>query len=187
MPDLFNRAAHNLDTTFAAFRRPTLSRPWAASDGYFDLASNLICHWSGPKRCLLPTSAADFCCHEYPLDLQIPSLRLAPFRPPRPASCLHRRSRTSVDTKLSTTTSVGRCRRPRPWVVTQLTLRPPAAVAFIFPRGAPSCPGVDSRRLCRLATSPMRRLPTLPVATSTPSGFPSSSERARIRFTDTSP
>jgi hypothetical protein len=97
----------------------------------------LICHWFAWKRCLLPTSAADLCCHEHPLDPQLPSLRLAPFRPPRPASCPLPRLHATDDIRPSTPMPDSRCRHLRPWVATQLTLRPPAAAAFTVPEGCP--------------------------------------------------
>jgi hypothetical protein len=94
----------------------------------------------------LPTSAADFCCHEHPLDPQLPSVRLTPLYPPQPASCLRWRLRASDDTKLSTTTPDSRCRHLRPWVATQLTLRPPAAATFTVPRKALDFPNVNPRQ-----------------------------------------
>lgn len=97
----------------------------------------LICHWFAGKRCLLPTSAADLCCHEHPLDPQLPSLRLTPFRPPRPASCPLPRLHAADDIRPSTPMPDSRCRHLRPWVATQLTLRPPAAAAFTVPEGCP--------------------------------------------------
>jgi hypothetical protein len=60
---------------------------------------------------LQPTS-----CHEHPLSLQLPSLRLAPFRPSRPSPCLHLRANAGTDTKPSTTTPDSRCRHLRPQV-----------------------------------------------------------------------
>lgn len=114
----------------------------------------LICHWFAQKRCLLPTSAADLCCHEYPLDPQLPSLWLAPFRPPRPASCPLPRLHAAETIRPSTPMPDSRCRHLRPWVATQLTLRPPAAATFTVPEGSPvaralACAGFVGRALTR--------------------------------------
>jgi hypothetical protein len=138
--------------------------------------------WRRRKRCLLLTSAADFCCHEHPSGPQLSSLRLAPCRPPRPAPCLRRRLRASDDPRPSTTTSNSRCRHLRPRVATQLTLRPPAAAAFTVPRRAPAGAGVGSPPRYRRIANPVRRPLTPPVAPSLPSGCPSGPKRARTRF-----
>jgi len=138
--------------------------------------------WRNRKRCLSPTSAADFCCHEYPSGSPLPSSRLAPFCPPRPASCLHRRLRASDDTRLSTTTPDSRCWHLRPRVATQLTLRHQQQPRSSYPEGASACAGISSRPRCRRIANPMRRLLTPPVAPSAPSGCPGGPKRARIRF-----
>jgi hypothetical protein len=138
--------------------------------------------WRSRKRCLLPTSAADFCCHEHPSDPQLSSLRLAPCRPPRPASCLRRRLRANDDPRPSTTTPDSRCRHLRPRVATQLTLRPSAAAAFTVPRRAPARASVGSPPRYRRIANPVRRPLTPPVAPSLPSGCPAGPERARTRF-----
>jgi len=146
-----------------------------------------ICSQRARARCLLPTSAADFCCHEHPMDPQLPSLRLAPLCPPRPARRPHRRLRASEDAQLSTATPDSRCRHLRPWVATQLTLRPPVVATFIVPRKALGCPSIDPRWHCGPNASPMRRPPTLPVTAPSPSGCPSESATARTCFPSTSP
>lgn len=53
----------------------------------------------------------------------LPSFRLSPFRPPRPAPRFRSNLRPSFHTSLSTTTPNSRCRHLRPWVVTQLVPR----------------------------------------------------------------
>lgn len=151
----------------------------------FRVSQQRVSHWCTRKRCLLPTSAADFCCHEHPLDPQLPSLRLAPFRPPRPASRLRGRLRVRADVRPSTTMPNSRCRHLRPWVATQLTLRPPAAATFTVPRRVPGFPSINPRRLFPPAASPMRRPQTPPVTILVPPGCPDRSKRARIRFPHT--
>jgi hypothetical protein len=74
--------------------------------------------WCTRKRCLSPTSAADFCCHEYPLGSQLPSPRLASPGPPHPARSLCRRLSANSRTEPSSAMPNSRCRRLRPWVVT---------------------------------------------------------------------
>lgn len=152
----------------------------------FRVFQQLICRWSARKRCLLPTSAADLCCHEHPLDPQLPSLRLAPFRPSRPASCPRPRLHAHDNIRPSTTMPDSRCRHLRPWVATQLTLRPPAAATFTVPRRVPGFPSFGPCRLCAPTTDPMRRPQTPPVTSLVPPGCPAGPKRARIRFPRTS-
>jgi hypothetical protein len=83
--------------------------------------------WCARARCLSPTSATDFCCHEHPLGSQLPSPRLTPPGPSRPARSSCRRRSASSKTEPSSTMSDSRFRYLRPWVVTWLTPRLPAA------------------------------------------------------------
>lgn len=63
---------------------------------------------------------------EHPADAQLPSVRLSPFRPPQQVPTGPTLSHEPGGAS-STTTPNCRCRHPRPWVVTQLTPRAPAA------------------------------------------------------------
>jgi len=134
------------------------------------------------KRCLSPTSAADFCCHEYPLGSQLPSLRLSSPGPPRPARSPHRRRSASSETEPSSTMPNSRCRRLRPWVVTWLTPRLPAAATCAVLPETHELSGVDPRQRSRLSASPVRWLHTPPVAAPAPLGEPTGTLTTRTRF-----
>jgi len=134
------------------------------------------------ERCLSPTSAADFCCHEHPLGSQLPSPRLASPGPPRPARSLCRRLSASSKTEPSSTMSNSRFRHLRPWVVTWLTPRLPAAATCAALPETPAASGVDPRQRSRLSASPVRWLHTPPVAIPAPPGEPAGPRTTRTRF-----
>ena len=86
------------------------------------------------------------CCHEYPLEHATSKLRT--FALPTAATCARPSARAFArvsKTRPSTATSIGRCRRPRPWMVTQLTLRL-QLLPISPPRRAARCPELDARR-----------------------------------------
>jgi hypothetical protein len=146
-----------------------------------------VCHrrcrrWCTRARCLSPTSAADFCCHEHPLRSQLPSLRLTPHGPSRPARPLCRRQSVSSETEPSSTMSDSHCWRLRPWVAAWLTPRLPAAATCAALPETPKALGVDPRQLCRLSASPVRWLHTPPVAIRTTAGKPTDGRTTRARF-----
>jgi hypothetical protein len=108
------------------------------SDGYFKLylQPRLLASLEedASYQLLQPTS-----CHEHPQGPQLPSLRLSPFRPSRPARHFRPRANANLDAKPSTTTPDSRCRHLRPRVTTRLTPRRPAVATFpasSLPKGA---------------------------------------------------
>jgi hypothetical protein len=120
--------------------------------------------WPCRKRCLLPTSAADFCCHEHP---RASSSRACGLRrtvrrdlPCAPAGACARAA--TRDRPRRCRIAVAGISDPE-WPL-QLTLRRPAAAAFTVPRGVPAGASLDLRPRCRRGTNPVRRPLTPPVA-----------------------
>jgi len=138
--------------------------------------------WCTRTRCLSPTSAADFCCHEHPLGSQFPSPRLAPPGPSRPARSPCRRLSASSETEPSSTMSNSRFRHLRPWVVTWLTPRLPAAATCAALPEIPVASGTDPRQRSRLSASPVRWLHTPPVMIPASPGEPTVARTTRTRF-----
>jgi hypothetical protein len=138
--------------------------------------------WCTRTRCLSPTSAADFCCHEHPLGSQLPSLRLTPPGPPCLARSPCRRRNASSRTEPTSTMSDSHFWRLRPWVAAWLTPRLPAAANTTALWETPVASGVGPRQLCRLSASPVRWLHTPPVAIRTTAGKPTDERTTRARF-----
>jgi hypothetical protein len=113
---------------------------------------------------------------------QLPSLRLAPPGPSRPARSSCRRLSASSKTEPSSTMSNSRFRHFRPWVVTWLTPRLPAAATCAVLPETPVVSGVDPRQRSRLSASPVSWLHTPPVAIPAPSGEPTGARTTRARF-----
>jgi hypothetical protein len=70
--------------------------------------------WPCRKRCLAPTSAADFCCHEHPRASSSQACGLRRIVRRDLPQCPRRRLRASGDPGPSTTTPDSRCRHLRP-------------------------------------------------------------------------
>jgi len=105
----------------------------------------------------------------------LPSFRLSPFRPPRPAPRFPSDLRPSFHASLSTATPNSRCRHLRPWVVTRLVPRLQPLPASP-PRRVARCPELSPCGLCRPHTCPVRWL------TSTSCRTPSPRSASRARF-----
>jgi hypothetical protein len=93
-----------------------------------------------------------------------------------------RRRSVNSETEPSSTMSNSRCRHLRPWVVTWLTPRLPAAATRAVLPETLALSGVDPRQRYRLSASPVRWLHTPPVATTAPPGEPTGPLTARTRF-----
>jgi len=108
---------------------PASSRRWASTEGLPDTSRERKRSPYLPRKCLSPTSAADY-CNEHPIEslsFRAPSLRSSPpatFHKSHP-TLLH-----GSDPRVSTDALSSRCRHPQPRMA--LAVGPPAPVVIVL-------------------------------------------------------